>query len=194
MICTIALNSSIIACSCVCTQKGTTLRMITSDSFNYVNKKRYTISLVIFVCAFVWFHKWICHDSAVLYAEYVSAVWCFEERYSDTNLFYVVVAWIRMSLWNLLLFFSDYSWLDMIFCGIHGEWCSTGASFSLGFSSFSVLITIPLLVHTVFHCPYRCLSGNHQTAHHYVISPYIRGSITALALCPGLTQKLYLTH
>ena len=115
MICTIALNSSIIACSCVCTQKGTTLRMITSDSFNYVNKKRYTISLVIFVCAFVWFHKWICHDSAVLYAEYVSAVWCFEERYSDTNLFYVVVAWIRMSLWNLLLFFQIIAGLTWFF-------------------------------------------------------------------------------
>jgi len=63
MICTIALNSSIIMCSCVYTQKGTTLSVITNDFLSYViNKKRYKISLFIFVCAFVWFHKWMCYD------------------------------------------------------------------------------------------------------------------------------------
>jgi hypothetical protein len=44
-------------------RKGTTLRVITNDFLSYVvNKKRYRISLFIFACAFVWFHKWMCYD------------------------------------------------------------------------------------------------------------------------------------
>lgn len=159
MICTIALNSSIIICSCVYTQKGTTLRVITNDFLNYVvNKKRYRISLFIFVCAFVWFYKWIWYDFSSFIHLICECCVMFWRKVQWQNFDFCM--WLLHEFWRdfeTCYFFSDYSWFDMILCGIHGEWSSTGANFSLVFSSFCVLIAIPLLVHTIFHCPYRCL-------------------------------------
>ena len=159
MLCTIALNSSIIICSCAYTQKGTTLRVITNDFLNYVvNKKRYRINLFIFVCAFVWFHKWICYDFSCFMHWMCECCVMFWRKVQWQNFDFCV--WLLHEFWHdfeTCYFFSHYSWLDMILCGIHSEWSSSGASVSLVFSSFSVLITIALLVHTVFDCPLRCL-------------------------------------
>jgi len=134
--------------------------VITNDFFNYVvNKKRYRIILFIFVFAFVWFREWwICYDFSCFIhwiCECCVMFWR-KVQWQDFD-FYM---WLLHEFWQdfeTCYFFSDYSWLDMIFCGIRGKWSSIGTSFSLVFSSFSALITIPLLVHTVFHSPFGCL-------------------------------------
>jgi len=108
MISTIALNSRIIMCSCVYTEIETTLRVIKNDFLNYVvNIKRYRI-----ICYdFSSFMHWICWAlcCAVLKKGTVTKFWL---------LCVVVTFWHDFETCYV---FSDYSWLDIILCDVHGE-------------------------------------------------------------------------